>query len=90
MSLFLLMIGSSAFSNWWLGFWLDLGSQVSVPPALESTEEVAHREPHRTRRHMGSRSASQGAPPQGAEAHGLRHTIPTLKSPSMFQDEQGT
>ncbi|KAF6287414.1 ATP binding cassette subfamily C member 12 [Rhinolophus ferrumequinum] len=28
-SLFLLMIGSSAFSNWWLGFWLDKGSQVT-------------------------------------------------------------
>ncbi|KAM5262380.1 ATP-binding cassette sub-family C member 12 isoform 1-T1 [Ctenodactylus gundi] len=27
MSLFLLMIGSSAFSNWWLGFWLDKSSQ---------------------------------------------------------------
>ncbi|KAB1274343.1 Multidrug resistance-associated protein 9 [Camelus dromedarius] len=26
-SLFLLMIGSSAFSNWWLGLWLDQGSQ---------------------------------------------------------------
>nr|XP_045368943.1 ATP-binding cassette sub-family C member 12 isoform X1 [Camelus bactrianus] len=30
-SLFLLMIGSSAFSNWWLGLWLDQGSQVSSP-----------------------------------------------------------
>lgn len=30
-SLFLLMIGSSAFSNWWLGLWLDMGSQVSSP-----------------------------------------------------------
>lgn len=29
-SLFLLMIGGSAFSNWWLGFWLDQGSQVSL------------------------------------------------------------
>lgn len=28
------MIGSSAFSNWWLGLWLDKGSQVSFPLAL--------------------------------------------------------
>ncbi|XP_021572997.1 multidrug resistance-associated protein 9 [Carlito syrichta] len=28
-SLFLLMIGSSAFSNWWLGLWLDNGSQMT-------------------------------------------------------------
>ncbi|XP_075392495.1 ATP-binding cassette sub-family C member 12 isoform X3 [Tenrec ecaudatus] len=27
--LFLLMIGSSAFSNWWLGLWLDEGSQMT-------------------------------------------------------------
>ncbi|KAI4534188.1 hypothetical protein MG293_015048 [Ovis ammon polii] len=27
-SLFLLMIGSSAFSSWWLGVWLDKGSQM--------------------------------------------------------------
>uniref|UniRef100_G3UKQ2 ATP binding cassette subfamily C member 12 n=1 Tax=Loxodonta africana TaxID=9785 RepID=G3UKQ2_LOXAF len=26
-ALFLLMIGSSAFSNWWLGLWLDQGSR---------------------------------------------------------------
>ncbi|GAB5582247.1 ATP-binding cassette sub-family C member 12 isoform X1 [Prionailurus iriomotensis] len=29
-SLFLLMIGSSVFSNWWLGLWLDKGSQSSM------------------------------------------------------------
>ncbi|XP_025776284.1 multidrug resistance-associated protein 9 [Puma concolor] len=28
-SLFLLMIGSSVFSNWWLGLWLDKGSQMT-------------------------------------------------------------
>nr|KAF6405968.1 ATP binding cassette subfamily C member 12 [Molossus molossus] len=28
-TLFLFMIGSSAFSNWWLGFWFDKGSQVT-------------------------------------------------------------
>ncbi|XP_038609802.1 multidrug resistance-associated protein 9 [Tachyglossus aculeatus] len=27
--LFLLMIGSSAFSNWWLGYWLEQGSGTS-------------------------------------------------------------
>lgn len=42
-SLFLLMIGSSAFSNWWLGLWLDEGSQVSVPPALDHVEWVTDR-----------------------------------------------
>ncbi|XP_054426212.1 ATP-binding cassette sub-family C member 12-like [Pteronotus mesoamericanus] len=31
-SLFLLMIGSSAFSNWWLGFWLDQRSQATCGP----------------------------------------------------------
>ncbi|XP_064436458.1 ATP-binding cassette sub-family C member 12 isoform X2 [Mirounga angustirostris] len=31
-SLFLLMIGSSAFSNWWLGLWLDKGSQMTCGP----------------------------------------------------------
>ncbi|XP_057566818.1 ATP-binding cassette sub-family C member 12-like [Hippopotamus amphibius kiboko] len=31
-SLFLLMIGSSVFSNWWLGVWLDKGSQVACGP----------------------------------------------------------
>ncbi|KAF3817860.1 hypothetical protein GH733_013147 [Mirounga leonina] len=31
-SLFLLMIGSSAFSNWWLGLWLDKGSQILKSP----------------------------------------------------------
>ncbi|XP_065776548.1 ATP-binding cassette sub-family C member 12 isoform X4 [Muntiacus reevesi] len=31
-SLFVLMIGSSAFSNWWLGVWLDKGSQMMCGP----------------------------------------------------------
>ncbi|ELR47159.1 Multidrug resistance-associated protein 9 [Bos mutus] len=31
-SLFLLMIGSSAFSSWWLGVWLDKGSQMKCGP----------------------------------------------------------
>ncbi|KAF4010671.1 hypothetical protein G4228_001928 [Cervus hanglu yarkandensis] len=31
-SLFVLMIGSSAFSNWWLGVWLDKGSQMTCGP----------------------------------------------------------
>ncbi|XP_046290970.1 ATP-binding cassette sub-family C member 12 isoform X1 [Marmota monax] len=29
MFFFLLMIGSSAFSNWWLGLWLDKGSEIT-------------------------------------------------------------
>uniref|UniRef100_A0A8C9UV77 ATP-binding cassette sub-family C member 12 n=1 Tax=Spermophilus dauricus TaxID=99837 RepID=A0A8C9UV77_SPEDA len=29
MLFFLLMIGSSAFSNWWLGLWLDKGSEIT-------------------------------------------------------------
>ncbi|KAK2506083.1 hypothetical protein MC885_014006 [Smutsia gigantea] len=28
---FFLMMGSSALSNWWLGLWLDKGSQASFP-----------------------------------------------------------
>ncbi|XP_045298610.1 ATP-binding cassette sub-family C member 12 isoform X4 [Leopardus geoffroyi] len=31
-SLFLLMIGSSVFSNWWLGLWLDKVSQMTCGP----------------------------------------------------------
>ncbi|XP_064346066.1 ATP-binding cassette sub-family C member 12 [Camelus dromedarius] len=38
-SLFLLMIGSSAFSNWWLGLWLDQGSQCG-PQGNTGTCEV--------------------------------------------------
>nr|XP_057156086.1 ATP-binding cassette sub-family C member 12 isoform X14 [Pan paniscus]XP_057156087.1 ATP-binding cassette sub-family C member 12 isoform X14 [Pan paniscus] len=30
--LFLLMIGSAAFSNWWLGLWLDKGSRMTCGP----------------------------------------------------------
>ncbi|XP_062967664.1 ATP-binding cassette sub-family C member 12 isoform X4 [Cynocephalus volans] len=30
--LFLLMIGSSAFSSWWLSLWLDKGSQMTCGP----------------------------------------------------------
>ncbi|XP_066206267.1 ATP-binding cassette sub-family C member 12-like [Saccopteryx leptura] len=41
LSLFLLMIGSSAFSNWWLGLWLDKGSQMTCgPQGNKSTCEV--------------------------------------------------
>lgn len=40
-TLFLLMIGSTAFSNWWLGFWLDKASEVSGPRAPADAEEVA-------------------------------------------------
>ncbi|EHB16370.1 Multidrug resistance-associated protein 9 [Heterocephalus glaber] len=36
-SLFLLMIGSSAFSNWWLGLWLDKGSQMNCGPQGNQT-----------------------------------------------------
>ncbi|XP_036922273.1 ATP-binding cassette sub-family C member 12 [Sturnira hondurensis] len=40
-SLFLLMIGSSAFSNWWLGFWLDKGSQATCgPQSIQSSCEL--------------------------------------------------
>ncbi|XP_045674831.1 ATP-binding cassette sub-family C member 12 isoform X1 [Phyllostomus hastatus] len=40
-SLFLLMIGSSAFSNWWLGFWLDQGSQaICGPQSVQSSCEL--------------------------------------------------
>ncbi|XP_023605086.1 multidrug resistance-associated protein 9-like, partial [Myotis lucifugus] len=31
-TLFLLMIGSTAFSNWWLGFWLDKASEMTCGP----------------------------------------------------------
>ncbi|XP_016069254.1 PREDICTED: multidrug resistance-associated protein 9 [Miniopterus natalensis] len=31
-ALFLLMIGSTAFSNWWLGFWFDKSSQMTCGP----------------------------------------------------------
>ncbi|KFO26670.1 Multidrug resistance-associated protein 9 [Fukomys damarensis] len=37
MLLFLLMIGSSAFSNWWLGLWLDKGSQMTCRPQGNQT-----------------------------------------------------
>ncbi|XP_049720014.1 ATP-binding cassette sub-family C member 12 isoform X1 [Elephas maximus indicus] len=36
-ALFLLMIGSSAFSNWWLGLWLDQGSRVTCGPQGNKT-----------------------------------------------------
>ncbi|XP_037000716.2 ATP-binding cassette sub-family C member 12 isoform X2 [Artibeus jamaicensis] len=40
-SLFILMIGSSAFSNWWLGFWLDKGSQATCgPQSIQSSCEL--------------------------------------------------
>ncbi|XP_053066336.1 ATP-binding cassette sub-family C member 12 isoform X4 [Acinonyx jubatus] len=40
-SLFLLMIGSSVFSNWWLGLWLDKGSQMTCgPPGNKSACEI--------------------------------------------------
>ncbi|XP_070253924.1 ATP-binding cassette sub-family C member 12 isoform X5 [Myotis yumanensis] len=32
LTLFLLMIGSTAFSNWWLGFWLDKASEMTCGP----------------------------------------------------------
>ncbi|XP_058530683.1 ATP-binding cassette sub-family C member 12 isoform X6 [Ochotona princeps] len=36
-SLFLLMIGSCTFSNWWLGLWLDKGSQITCGPQGNKT-----------------------------------------------------
>ncbi|XP_042549372.1 ATP-binding cassette sub-family C member 12 isoform X1 [Dipodomys spectabilis] len=40
-SLFFLMMGSSAFSAWWLGLWLDKGSQIMCGPhGNKSTCEV--------------------------------------------------
>uniref|UniRef100_A0A8C3TI31 ATP-binding cassette sub-family C member 5 n=1 Tax=Chelydra serpentina TaxID=8475 RepID=A0A8C3TI31_CHESE len=36
--LFILMIGCSAFSNWWLSFWLEQGSGVSTNCSLLSNE----------------------------------------------------
>ncbi|XP_048210784.1 ATP-binding cassette sub-family C member 12 isoform X3 [Perognathus longimembris pacificus] len=40
-SLFFLMMGSSAFSAWWLGLWLDKGSQIMCGPhGNRSTCEV--------------------------------------------------
>ncbi|XP_020011029.2 ATP-binding cassette sub-family C member 12 [Castor canadensis] len=36
-SLFLLMMGSSAFSTWWLGLWLDKGSQMICGPQGNKT-----------------------------------------------------
>ncbi|KAL1783970.1 multidrug resistance-associated protein 9 isoform X1 [Sigmodon hispidus] len=35
--LFFLMMGSSAFSTWWLGLWLDRGSQVICGPQSNDT-----------------------------------------------------
>ncbi|XP_052584726.1 ATP-binding cassette sub-family C member 12 isoform X4 [Peromyscus californicus insignis] len=35
--LFFLMMGSSAFSTWWLGLWLDRGSQVICAPQSNRT-----------------------------------------------------
>ncbi|EGW00257.1 Multidrug resistance-associated protein 9 [Cricetulus griseus] len=35
--LFFLMMGSSAFSTWWLGLWLDRGSQVICVPQSNKT-----------------------------------------------------
>ncbi|XP_074149416.1 ATP-binding cassette sub-family C member 12 isoform X1 [Sminthopsis crassicaudata] len=35
--LFFLMIGSSAFSNWWLGYWLDQGSGMNCRSRNETT-----------------------------------------------------
>ncbi|XP_052022568.1 ATP-binding cassette sub-family C member 12 isoform X5 [Apodemus sylvaticus] len=35
--LFFLMMGSSAFSTWWLGIWLDRGSQVICAPQSNKT-----------------------------------------------------
>uniref|UniRef100_F7GCF3 ATP-binding cassette sub-family C member 12 n=1 Tax=Monodelphis domestica TaxID=13616 RepID=F7GCF3_MONDO len=35
--LFFLMIGSSAFSNWWLGYWLDQGSGVGCRTSHDET-----------------------------------------------------
>uniref|UniRef100_A0A2K6FZQ9 ATP-binding cassette sub-family C member 12 n=1 Tax=Propithecus coquereli TaxID=379532 RepID=A0A2K6FZQ9_PROCO len=35
--LFLLMIGSSAFGNWWLSLWLDEGSQMTCRPLSNKT-----------------------------------------------------
>ncbi|CAO2610760.1 ATP-binding cassette sub-family C member 12 [Lemmus lemmus] len=35
--LFFLMMGSSAFSTWWLGLWLDRGSQVICAPQSNKT-----------------------------------------------------
>ncbi|XP_060041591.1 ATP-binding cassette sub-family C member 12 isoform X1 [Erinaceus europaeus] len=37
---FLLMIGSSAFSNWWMGLWLDKGSKMTCGPQNNNTCEV--------------------------------------------------
>ena len=67
-SLFLLMIGSSAFSSWWLGVWLDKGSQVSSPLALANVESVA--------KSLNTMSLPQ-PPPQG---RGQRLTTTQLDS----------
>ncbi|XP_057609804.1 ATP-binding cassette sub-family C member 12 isoform X2 [Chionomys nivalis] len=50
--LFFLMMGSSAFSTWWLGLWLDRGSQVICPPQSNNTACNADQTLQDTEHHM--------------------------------------
>ncbi|XP_049976742.1 ATP-binding cassette sub-family C member 12 isoform X3 [Alexandromys fortis] len=50
--LFFLMMGSSAFSTWWLGLWLDRGSQVICPPQSNNTACNANQTLQDTEHHM--------------------------------------
>ncbi|KAK7806243.1 hypothetical protein U0070_023858 [Myodes glareolus] len=50
--LFFLMMGSSAFSTWWLGLWLDRGSQVICAPQSNNTACSADQTLQDTEHHM--------------------------------------
>ncbi|XP_040591287.1 ATP-binding cassette sub-family C member 12 isoform X2 [Mesocricetus auratus] len=50
--LFFLMMGSSAFSTWWLGLWLDRGSQVICAPQSNETACDAGQTLEDTEHHM--------------------------------------
>ncbi|XP_028611340.1 multidrug resistance-associated protein 9 [Grammomys surdaster] len=50
--LFFLMMGSSAFSTWWLGIWLDRGSQVICAPQSNKTACGADQTLQDTEHHM--------------------------------------
>nr|AAO74587.1 ATP-binding cassette protein C12 variant A [Rattus norvegicus] len=50
--LFFLMMGSSAFSTWWLGLWLDSGSQVICAPQSNETACNVNQTLQDTKHHM--------------------------------------
>ncbi|XP_051689838.2 ATP-binding cassette sub-family C member 12 isoform X2 [Oryctolagus cuniculus] len=87
-SLFLLMIGSSAFSNWWLGFWLDKGSQVTCgsqgnKSVCEVGEVLADMGQHM---YQWVYAASMGAVLSFGIAKGFTFTKTTLMASSSLHD----